>query len=128
MPCKLLFLSVALLAAACFTRSNLPPSVSASNIRRINVGMSRIEVEAILGPPIEVQTGDPQWFGRGYTTLVYFRRLQHPLQYPMLWVHLRNGRVEEVYAKHHNFFDSDEIYVANKERHSESPRFATTFP
>lgn len=111
---------------ACFTQANLPDRVTVENIRRIQLGMTRQDVEAILGPPLKVEH-----FSYAPETLVYFTRLWTPMHYPMLWVHLRDdGRVVEVYAKRHNSLDSDGVYVLRQGPTAwEKPNdFLNTFP
>jgi HAMP domain-containing protein len=66
MPTRKLFriavgLSLILLACAAFTawtRSSGPPRRTTENARRIRAGMSRADVEAILGPPGDYSTGE----------------------------------------------------------------------
>jgi hypothetical protein len=48
--------------------------------------------------------------------------------YPMLWVTLRNGRVEDVYAKRHYIFDSFGVYGIRGSRRWETADFVKTFP
>ena len=109
-------------------QSNLPPQVTVQNIRRIELGMTRQQVEEILGHPISVESKPPAFYGRGAEVLIYFRRLSLPFSYPMLWVHLRDGKVEEVYAKRHNLVDSDGVYGLSARMRWESPQLSTTFP
>jgi hypothetical protein len=124
---RLILLFSAILTGACFTQSGLPNRVTALSIRHIQLGMSMGQVEEILGQPLAVQIGiygsDPK-----SESLVYFRRFPIPIRYPMLWVHFRNGRVVEVYAKLHNVADSDGVYGLTSEHRWESPRFVATFP
>jgi hypothetical protein len=126
MMTRLMLLFTAILSGACFTQSGLPNRVTALNIRHIQLGMSRAQVEEILGQPLAVKTGtygnDPE-----SESLVYFRRFAIPIRYPMLWVHFRNSRVVEVYAKSQNVADSDGVYGLTSEHRWESPRFVETF-
>jgi hypothetical protein len=95
-----------LAVSGCFTQANLPERVTVENIRRIELGMTRLEVETILGPPVKIEH-----FGGTYPeSLLYFTRLWTPIHYPMLWVHFRDGHVFEVYGKRHNALDSDAVY------------------
>jgi outer membrane protein assembly factor BamE (lipoprotein component of BamABCDE complex) len=41
--------------SACFTQANLPERVTVENIRRVELGMTRQEVESILGPPTRIE-------------------------------------------------------------------------
>jgi hypothetical protein len=119
-------LAAAVIACGCLTQSNLPHGVTASNIRKVRLGMSRQDIEQLLGPPLAVELG--MYGAQNAESLIYFRPLPPPLHYPMLWVHLRSGSVFEVYAKRHNAFDSDGVYGLSSEHQWESPRFIETFP
>jgi hypothetical protein len=57
--------------------------------------MSESEVTAILGAPLSTKLDQT----RGVKTLEYARPVRGARWYPMLWVHLREDRVVEVYAK-----------------------------
>ena len=89
--------------------------------------MSRQEVEERLGPPLDIELDG---FGRGdnIESLVYFRRRPMPIQYPMLWIHLRDGKVVEVYAKRHYTADSYGVYGLSVNHQWETRDFLTTFP
>lgn len=121
----------AILAAStvgCFTQPNIDSRVTVHNIRRVRLGMAREEVQAILGVTHNVESEDPEYYGVDAETMVYFRWLPHPLQYPMLWVHLKSGRAAEVYAKRHNVFDSDGVHDLSDRSHWEARDFESTFP
>jgi hypothetical protein len=90
--------------------------------------MSRSEVERLLGSPLAVEQKDPKFHGVGAEALIYSSRLPVPIQYPMLWVQLRDGKVETVYAKRHNIADSSGVYWSTNERQWEAPDFVKTFP
>ena len=117
-----------LVTAGCLTQSNLPREVTADHIRRVELAMTRGEVEAILGSPVAVERREPEYYGPDAMTMVYFHRLSLPRHYPMLWVHLANGKVVEVYAKRHNIADSDGVYGLYADGRWETARFAETFP
>jgi len=123
---RLTLATVALVASACLTQSNLPRDVTTSNVRKVQLGMSRQEVEQQLGQPLSVEQDG--YGGKNTESLVYFRRLTPPIEYPMLWVHLRDGKVFEVYAKRHYTLDSYGVYVLSADLHWESPQFTATFP
>jgi hypothetical protein len=114
--------------AACFSQSTISPQVTVENIRQVKIGMSRPEVEHLLGSPLAVDQQDPKFNGAGAELMVYSSRLPMPMQYPMLWVHLRDGKVESVYAKRHHIADSWGVYWITKERQWEAPDFVKTFP
>jgi len=114
--------------AACFSQSAIGSQVTVENIRRVKIGMSRTEVEHLLGPPLAVESNDANFHGVGSDTMVYSRRLPVPMGYPMLWVTLRNGRVEDVYAKRHHIFDSFGVYGIRGSRRWETADFVKTFP
>jgi hypothetical protein len=120
-----MLVTVALAASACLAQSNLPRDTT-SNVRKIQLGMSRQDVERWLGQPLSVE--EDGYGGKNTESLVYFRRLPPPIQYPMLWVHLRDGKVFEVYAKRHYTLDSYGVYVLSADLHWESPEFTATFP
>jgi hypothetical protein len=118
------------LATGCRTQSNIGSKITVENIRRIQLGMSRADVEQGLGEPVWVdQLGAIGSDGTSSgEVMVYFRRLPPPLRCPMLWVHLRDGKVSEVYAKRHDIFDSWGVYGLTVDRRWETPEFLTTFP
>jgi hypothetical protein len=90
--------------------------------------MSQAQVEGILGPPCSVETKDPSIHGTGRQVLVYFKRLNSVRHFPMLWVHLKDGRVEEVYGKRHLFLESEGVFGLSSGRRWESIYFERTFP
>jgi len=114
--------------AGCFTQSNIPYSVTAANIRRVELGMSGEQVKQLLGTPVSLEPRDSRYYGNGAESLVYFHRLEGLWHYPMIWVHLSGNRVIEVYAKRHNTWDSVGVYGINAKGRWESPLFAETFP
>lgn len=134
---------MAVAATGC-ERSELGPGVTKAGIRRIHAGMSEAEVIQLIGEPFDrthgggricrVDGGGCRDVDPGRETLVYFRPYSPSggtrLPGPMLWVHLEKDRVVEVYAKRHNLFDSDGVYVspASWLDGGESPDFETTFP
>jgi hypothetical protein len=114
---------------ACLARSNIGPAITVENIRAIRIGMSRQDVERFLGVPLHVEADNAtRTTTERVDTLVYFRRLPPPLAYPMLWVHLRDGKVAEVYAKRHGLFDSWGVYGRSAARQWETAEFLSTFP
>lgn len=101
-------------------KSGLPPTVTASNVTRLKLGMSRAEVESILGAPTRVD-GSPY---PGQLMLVYGRPAGP--QYPVMWVHLGDAGVSEVYVKRFFFGDGEGVFALSAELHSRSPAFART--
>ena len=75
---------------------------------------------------MQIEEGILQFDGNGRQTLVYFRPPPAALlwRYPKLWVHLRDGRVEEVYAKRND----EAVYILNAHRSFEGKLFRETFP
>jgi hypothetical protein len=120
--------TASLLFAACVTQANLPPGVTIEKIRQVKVGMSRREVEVILGSPLGTEVRDRQLSGEGAETLVYSRRMSRLFRYSMLWVHLRNGRVESVYGRRYNPLDSGGVYASSAGSHWEREDFTEVFP
>lgn len=70
-------------------------SVTTAGIRSVQLGMTQADVTIILGRPLAVKVDQ----ARGVTTLEYSRPVRTSRSYPMLWIHLKDGRVREVYAK-----------------------------
>ena len=119
-----LIVVVTVLSGACSTQGNVPDGVTVESIRAVRLGMSRQEVERTLGPAMQVEERNPQFYGNGRQTLVYFRGLPLWWRYPRLWVHLRDGHVEEVYAKRND----EAVYVLNADGSFEGKLFRETFP
>src|SRR4030095_13867817 len=82
------------LASCAGTGSELGTQVTRNHIRSVRLGMTRAELESVLGRPFEEKQEEP-----GYLVLTYSRRPFGVRFYPMLWVHLRDNRVAIVYAK-----------------------------
>jgi hypothetical protein len=88
--------------------------------------MTRAEVERVLGTPLAEEQEEP-----GHLVLTYSRPPFAARFYPMLWVHLRDGKVAEVYAKRYGFWVIDDdigIYGLSKETNFERPEFTQLFP
>lgn len=119
-------LSVVACAGCIGTGRDVGPLVTRANIQAIQLGMDRNEVEALLGSPFSVETER-----NGDLLLIYSRRPLGVRWYPMLSVHLRDGKVAEVYAKRYGLlvFDDDiGIYVLSNRARSKSPEFDRLFP
>jgi hypothetical protein len=103
----------------------IAPGVTRDAIRSIRVGMTEAEVARILGVPLE--TGCDQ--ARDTKTLQYTRRVRGVRRYPMLWVHLKGGRVTEVYAKRYIWWGTDDegVYGLSDQGQWEGQAFETTF-
>jgi hypothetical protein len=81
--------------------SDMAPTVTAANIRRITLGMSRSDVQKILGPPrreIVSRAHDSNRASEQFT-LQFANKVRYALWCPMIWVNFDNGRVVNVYAK-----------------------------
>jgi hypothetical protein len=102
------------------TVDGLADGVTVEGIRAIDVGMTESDVRLHLGEPIDVgpkscsyksdsllPNCDKDSFTYVYTEHVALRG------HPMLWVHFRNGRVTEVYAKYYYVFDDVGAYGKN---------------
>ena len=89
--------------------------------------MTEEDVLAILGPPFFGATAsyDPE-----ITTLTYSKPAYFAKWYPMLWVHLRDGRVRGIYAKRYSFWGEDDlgVYGSGIGGHWETDMFERTFP
>ncbi len=110
------------------TGADMGPLVTRDRVRAIEVGMTQPEVRAILGEPISVESHVGQ--NDETVKLTYTRHTLAVRFHPMLWVHLRDGRVREVYAKRYGSWIDDDIgiYVLNADRRWESPVFERLFP
>jgi len=126
-------LSVALgawvtLSACADAGRDLGAQVTRDAIRSIRVGMTRADVEGILGAPFSEDQEE-----LGDVVLTYSRRPFGARFYPMLWVHLRDGKVGSVYAKRYGLVVIDDdigIYNLSSSREiaSERPEFNQLFP
>jgi hypothetical protein len=120
-----LLLASGIFAGGCGGRADLSsPLIDASSIRRVQLGMTESEVVSILGQPFSVEgrTDEPRH------RVMNFSCPAGGYWYPMLWVHLRDGRVNEVYAKRYEGWDDASVYSLTSERRWESPHFGETFP
>jgi outer membrane protein assembly factor BamE (lipoprotein component of BamABCDE complex) len=72
------------LVSACMVRTNLPGAVTTENVRRVRLGMSRDDVERIIGQPVGVENEDAATHGPNAEVLIYFLRLPPPVNFPML--------------------------------------------
>jgi len=84
------------------------PGVTAEAIRAMRLEMSEDEVYRIIGPPFFTY---PTSYGSRRITLQYTRRVLGARWYPMLWVHLEDGRVVDVYAKKYVRWGTDDLAV-----------------
>ena len=91
--------------------------------------MTQRDVQDIIGPPVSVERH--AWNHEETTTLTYSRHTMAARYHPMLWVHLREGKVREVYAKRYGLWILDDdigIYGLSADRRWESPIFEEMFP
>jgi hypothetical protein len=130
-PAMLAFLlAAALLSSGCgkawepFGRAELSERVSVGTIRELRLGMSREEVVALLGEPLSEGPNHS-----GFYTLTFSKPVDVAGWYPMLWVHLRDGRVEQVFAKRYVEWGIDDrgVYSLNDGGRWESNEFERTF-
>jgi hypothetical protein len=106
--------------------ADLASHVTVDGILALRRGMSYEQVVSKIGEPFEMERELPPHqengltvvgrqvptvqTGEGHVVLIYFRRMRWVTRYPMLWVHLRDGHVNEIYAKRHDLVDSTGIY------------------
>ena len=108
------------------TRHDLGRAVTRDKIRAVRIGMTRGQVEQLLGQPFDEAQEEP-----GHVVLTYSRRPFGARFYPMLWVHIRNGKVDEVYAKRYGLWVIDDdigIYGLSDGANWERPEFSQLFP
>ncbi len=107
--------------------SRLAEGVTVEAIRIVQSGMTEEEVVAILGEPLERAplVNYPDAITLTYSKPAYFAKW-----YPMLWIHLRNGRVFDVYAKRYIDWGIDDVgvYGTGNDRQWETSLFEQTFP
>ena len=107
--------------------NTLGPLVTIQNIKRIHIGMDSSQVTNILGEPSAIELGYlPNTRTMTYSSPHLFRRW-----YPMLWVHLTNNVVREVYAKQYYGWGLDDmgVYGISKDNSFElTNAFYETFP
>ena len=116
---------LALILSGCGSAARLASDhVDASRIRQIRIAMTESDVAAILGQPFSIE---PVPYRPGGTVMNYARRAPYAWSYPMLWVHLADGRVVEVYAKLYEGFDDRGVYTLNADRSWESADFGAIF-
>ncbi len=122
----LVWLGSNLHGAVATSRTGLAPGVTRDGIRAVRIGMTREEVEAILGPPMSSER--TPYRERG-VTLTYSRPMSFARWYPMLWIHLLEGRVISVYAKRYILWGMDDIgvYGLGAEGRWEAREFEATF-
>jgi outer membrane protein assembly factor BamE (lipoprotein component of BamABCDE complex) len=122
--CVVLAVSTFLFTVACASGRNFAPSINAEKIRAVKLGMTRGEVEKLLGPPVL----EKDVFSLRSLQFTDDRTLAY--SYPMLWVNLEKDVVVEVYAKKYvKFgFDDEGVYrFAADSGVSEGPAFAELF-
>lgn len=99
--------------------------VTRGGIRSVQLGMTEDDVMRFLGRPLAVKADR----ARGVTTLEYSRPVRTSQSYPMLWIHLKDGRVKEVYAKRYlNWgLDDEGAYVLSDAGRWEGRSFEEAF-
>jgi hypothetical protein len=122
-------LLVAAIANACGRSAYLASSaIDAFAIRQVRLGMTVEEVVAILGQPFSIEPKPIEFHGPDASTMNYSKRVPSAWSYPMLWVHLKNRRVVEVYAKSYVGWDDRGVYGLSRERQWEAADFESIFP
>jgi hypothetical protein len=122
-----LFVTSCMLLAACATKTDgLPHGVTRAGIRSIAIGMTEGQVVSILGRPLKISTDAAP----AVRTLWYGEPPSREYAYPMLWVHLKNGRVWQVYAKKYVLWGTDDegVYSLDESGRTEGVEFEATFP
>lgn len=93
----------------CGSNCNYSEKVTASNILRVDLGMSENQVVELLGPPVRGYKRDLQSYTFEYTE-------KGKSYYPMVWVHFdTSGSVNNVYVKYYSLIDDKGIYGLTKE-------------
>ena len=97
--------------------------VDPTSIRSIKVGMTELQVTAILGEPLRIRP----W---GTNAVIYDYAISGwALSSPGLWIYFEKGAVSTVQGKRHRMIGEDEaVYEARAGRPTfESPDFEPTF-
>jgi outer membrane protein assembly factor BamE (lipoprotein component of BamABCDE complex) len=121
-----LFLAACMGSCSYSSTSSLAPGVTVEKIRRVQIGMSRQQVEFILGPPIQVD--DFTENSLPYVRLWYSRDPASTWRYPALRILLTADRVVTVTALVTSGFDDKVVYWVTKGRTLELPGFEKCFP
>ena len=108
--------------------------MTADRVLQLRPDMTYAEVVQVIGEPLAMERELPEHkegstivVGReeppndpngNHVTLTYSRPVRGVWSYPMLWIHLRSGRVDEIYAKRYFMFGADDqgIYGYSKGR------------
>ncbi len=132
---KIIF-SIVLILLVCiyflFFRSgaNLSGNVTRDKIKKIEIDMTEEQATAILGQPYSLEPYIQEHLGQQSFVMVYSKPVPWARWYPMLWIHLDDNSVTEVYAKRYVLwgFDDKGVYGLTKEKKWENKYFADTFP
>jgi hypothetical protein len=109
--------------------SRLSPGVTQEAIRSVQLGMSQQEVVRRLGTPKRAYR--PQWAAHdNVQTFEFSEPVDGARWYPMLWVHLQDNRVIQVYAKRYVLWgvDDEGVYGLSQSGRGETAAFMITFP
>jgi hypothetical protein len=136
-PGALIVAALSLMALACkpafFTGGrDIDAAITATAVRRIELGMKREQVVQILGFPKEERAEHLSTIDGEHHRVVlqYAQAVAGARWYPMLWVHLEAGSVVEVYAKRYIFWGADDVGVYSlsaSRRWETTDRFEATF-
>ena len=122
-------IAVLLLFSGCNERGvGAAQDLSADRLRSIDVGMTRAEVENILGAPIAISGEYPD--AERFELMTYSRAMLLARRYPVLWIRLEDGRVSGVYAKRYARWSLDDqlgLYGRSATSRWEGPEFARLF-
>lgn len=99
--------------------------VTCDRIRSLKLGMTRVDIEHVLGQPFREDTEIP-----GRVVLHYSREVAYARSYPMLWIHLQNDRLVEVYAKRYFLWglDDEAVYLLSDRGRWEISKCESMFP
>lgn len=103
-------LTTGLSTAGCEYRGGLAPEVTPARILSLKPGMTYYQVVEVIGEPIAArkkldlgQMAPTTEVERGPVILDYARPVPWASSHPMLWIHLQDGVVVDIYAKRGGF-------------------------
>ena len=122
-------LTITLVSNGCrtfFGDARLSSQVTVESIQQIELGMTQKQAIDLLGAPLDTRRD----VDRNRFTLQFSKPVPGARWYPMLWVHLEDGRVIEVYAKRYILWgvDDEGVYGLTQDRRWGAAEFSQTFP